>query len=84
MRIVEYFVDAQDTARLHVAALIDTDIQNERILAFAEPFNAKYVPSLLSSLFLPSLPPFEIGFISCAEIKKRHPPYSSETVPRPK
>ena len=46
--IIEYFVDVQDTGRLHVAALNDPDVQNERIIAFAAPFNAKYLPSLLS------------------------------------
>lgn len=35
----QYFVDVQDTARLHVSALIDNDVQNERLFAFAEPFN---------------------------------------------
>lgn len=35
----QWFVDVQDTARLHVAALISPDIQNERIFAFAEPYN---------------------------------------------
>lgn len=35
----QYFVDVRDTARLHVAALTDADIQNERVFAFAEPFN---------------------------------------------
>ena len=29
----------KDTARLHASALIDPDVENERILAFAEPFN---------------------------------------------
>jgi nucleoside-diphosphate-sugar epimerase len=35
----EWFVDVQDCARLHVACLINPDVQNERIFAFAEPFN---------------------------------------------
>ncbi|RAL59679.1 hypothetical protein DID88_000312 [Monilinia fructigena] len=35
----QHFVDVQDTARLHVSALINTDVQNERLFAFAEPFN---------------------------------------------
>ncbi|ESZ89618.1 hypothetical protein SBOR_9994 [Sclerotinia borealis F-4128] len=35
----QYFVDVQDTGRLHVSALIDEDVKNERIFAFAEPFN---------------------------------------------
>ncbi|CAO1603812.1 hypothetical protein XANCAGTX0491_007391 [Xanthoria calcicola] len=35
----QWMVDVQDTARLHVAALIDPDVENQRILAFAHPFN---------------------------------------------
>ncbi|KAB8290034.1 hypothetical protein EYC80_010360 [Monilinia laxa] len=35
----QHFVDVQDTARLHVSALINADVQNERLFAFAEPFN---------------------------------------------
>lgn len=34
----QYFVDVQDTGRLHVAAITNPEIQNERIFAFAEPF----------------------------------------------
>ena len=30
-------VNVKDTARLHVAALLDPDVENERILAFAHP-----------------------------------------------
>jgi len=37
--ILEWFVDVRDTARLHIAALIFPDVKNERIFAFAEPFN---------------------------------------------
>ncbi|TGO58120.1 hypothetical protein BCON_0058g00020 [Botryotinia convoluta] len=36
----QYFIDVQDTGRLHVSALIDEDVKNERLFAFAEPFNA--------------------------------------------
>ncbi|KAI7139778.1 hypothetical protein KC352_g29742, partial [Hortaea werneckii] len=35
----QYFVDVRDTARLHVAALIDPKCDGQRIFAFAEPFN---------------------------------------------
>ena len=35
----QWMVDVKDNARLHVSALIDPDVENERILAFAEPFN---------------------------------------------
>lgn len=34
-------MNVQDTARLHVAALTDPNIQNERIFALSEPFNNK-------------------------------------------
>ncbi|KAF8863136.1 NAD(P)-binding protein [Acephala macrosclerotiorum] len=36
----QWFVDVQDCARLHVAALIDPDVKNERLFAYAETFNA--------------------------------------------
>ncbi|KAE8447770.1 hypothetical protein EG329_010164 [Mollisiaceae sp. DMI_Dod_QoI] len=35
----QWFVDVQDDAILHVAALTNPDVKNERIYAFAEPFN---------------------------------------------
>ena len=35
----EYFVNVQDNARLHLAALIHPDVENERIYAFADPYN---------------------------------------------
>ena len=31
-------MDVRDTARLHVAALVDPDVKDERIFAFAEPY----------------------------------------------
>ena len=35
----QWMVDVRDTARLHVAALVDPEVKGERILAFAHPFN---------------------------------------------
>lgn len=35
---LEYFVDVQDAALLHVAAAILPDVKGERIFGFAEPF----------------------------------------------
>ncbi|KAF7950565.1 hypothetical protein EAE96_007847 [Botrytis aclada] len=32
-------VDAEDTARLHIAGLVDPEVVNERIFAYSEPFN---------------------------------------------
>ncbi|KAJ4256247.1 hypothetical protein NW762_009327 [Fusarium torreyae] len=43
----EYFVDVQDTARLHVAGAILSDVQGERIFAWAEPFNFDSILAVL-------------------------------------
>ena len=49
-RGIEYFVDVRDVARLHVAALTDPDIKNERVFAFAEPFNWNDILRVLRKL----------------------------------
>jgi hypothetical protein len=36
---LEYFIDVRDTARLHVAALLDPEIQSSRIFAYAHALN---------------------------------------------
>lgn len=46
----QWMVDVQDTARLHVAALIDPDVEGQRILAFAHPFNWNDVLACLRKL----------------------------------
>ncbi len=46
----QWMVDVQDTARLHVAALVDPDVENQRILAFAHPFNWNDVLACLRKL----------------------------------
>lgn len=46
----EYCVDVVDTARLHVAALTDTSIANERILACAMPFAWPPVVEIIKKL----------------------------------
>ncbi|KAI9743079.1 MAG: hypothetical protein M1818_003374 [Claussenomyces sp. TS43310] len=35
----QYFIDVRDVARLHLVGLVNPDVHNERIFAFAEPFN---------------------------------------------
>lgn len=35
----QYFIDIEDTALLHLAALTQPDVQNERILGFVEPYS---------------------------------------------
>lgn len=39
----EWFIDVQDVARLHVAGLLNPDLENERILGFAEKFNVSRI-----------------------------------------
>lgn len=47
----EYFVDVRDTARLHVAALINPSVKSERIFAFAEPYNWTAMFSILRKAY---------------------------------
>ncbi|KAL8825860.1 MAG: hypothetical protein Q9170_007630 [Blastenia crenularia] len=47
----QWVVDVQDTARLHVAALMDPEVESQRILAFAEPFNFNDVLGCLRKLY---------------------------------
>ncbi|KAK5675794.1 hypothetical protein LTS10_011525 [Elasticomyces elasticus] len=47
---LQWFVNVQDTARLHVSALLDPDCNGERTLAFAAPFNGNDVLAALRKL----------------------------------
>lgn len=47
---IEWFVDVEDNARLHVCALLDSDIKHERIFAFAQPQNWTDVIGILRKL----------------------------------
>lgn len=46
-----WMVNVKDTARLHVSALMDPRVENERILAYAEPFNGNDVLAKLRRLY---------------------------------
>ena len=46
----QWMVDVKETARLHVAALINPEVENERILAFAYPFNCNDILACLRKL----------------------------------
>ncbi|KAH8893568.1 NAD(P)-binding protein, partial [Thozetella sp. PMI_491] len=48
--LLEYYVDVGDCARLHVSALLDSSVENERIFAFAREFNWTDVISILRKL----------------------------------
>jgi hypothetical protein len=45
-----YMVNVIDTARLHVTALLEDDVQNERLFACAEPFNYTKVVEVLREI----------------------------------
>ena len=44
-------VNVKDTARIHVAALLDPEVANERILAFAYPYNWNDILAVLRKLY---------------------------------
>ena len=46
----QYNVDVRDVARVHVAALLEHDVKNERLFAFAEPYNYSRVVDILKKL----------------------------------
>ncbi|KAJ9232871.1 hypothetical protein C8Q69DRAFT_489074 [Paecilomyces variotii] len=46
----QWFVDVEDTARLHVIALLDPDVKSERLFAFAAPQNWTDVIGILRKL----------------------------------
>lgn len=46
----QYNVDVRDVARVHVAALLEPDVENERLFAFAEPFNYSRVVDILRTI----------------------------------
>ena len=49
--MTEYFIDTEDTALLHVAALIHPDVISERVFAYNTPFNWNVVLAALRKLY---------------------------------
>lgn len=47
----EFFIDVNDTALIHVGALLHPDVKNERLFAFAEPQNWNTVIDTLKKLY---------------------------------
>jgi nucleoside-diphosphate-sugar epimerase len=47
----QWFVDVVDTARLHIAALLSKEIANERLFAYAEPWNWNDILRILRARF---------------------------------
>jgi hypothetical protein len=45
-----YMVNVEDTARLHIAALVEEDVRGERLFAFAEPINYSSIVSALKKV----------------------------------
>ncbi|OAP58308.1 hypothetical protein AYL99_07398 [Fonsecaea erecta] len=60
----QWYVDVRDDARVHVAALLDPEVQNERLFAFAGPYNWTDIINILNKLRpennkIPKAPPNE-------------------------
>ena len=47
---IEWFVDVTDCGRLHVAALLDKSIEQQRIFATAEPFTWTDIVAILCKI----------------------------------
>lgn len=46
----QWSVDVRDVARAHVSALLEADVQNERLFAFAEPYNYSRIVEVLKKV----------------------------------
>lgn len=46
----EWYADVRDNARVHIAALLDPNVNRKRIFAFAHPFNWTDVVTILKKL----------------------------------
>lgn len=51
IKMLDFFVDVQDNARLHVAALIHPGVLNERIFAYAQPYTWRGVQRAVQALY---------------------------------
>lgn len=49
--MIDFYVDVQDNARLHVAALLHPQVSSERIFAYAAPYTWKDVQTTLAKLY---------------------------------
>jgi nucleoside-diphosphate-sugar epimerase len=47
----QYYINVQDNARVHVAALIFSDVENERLFTFAHPFSWNDILAALRKLY---------------------------------
>jgi nucleoside-diphosphate-sugar epimerase len=47
----QYYINVQDNARVHVAALIYSDVQNERLFTFAHPYTWNSILAVFRKLY---------------------------------
>lgn len=47
----QYYINVQDNARVHVAALVYSDVQDERLFTFAYPYNWNDILAVLRKLY---------------------------------
>lgn len=72
----EWFVNVEDCTRLHVVALVNPDVNGERIFAFATPFNWTDIVKILRKLrpnidLIPDPPPNEGRDLSDVILSRR-------------
>ncbi|OGM43401.1 cinnamoyl-CoA reductase [Aspergillus bombycis] len=65
----QWFVDVEDAARLHVAAVLDGRVKSERLFAFATPYNWTDIVDILRTAFplnssIPQAPENEVRDLS--------------------
>lgn len=51
MIVAEHFIDVQDNARLHLIALTNPSVKNERLFGFAAPYNWNDILAILRELY---------------------------------
>ncbi|KAJ5900145.1 NAD(P)-binding protein [Penicillium taxi] len=72
----QWFVDVEDCARLHLVALLDPSVRDERIFAFAEPQNWNDVVAILKQLrpentLIPNAPSVDVRDLTDVKPAKR-------------
>lgn len=70
---IDFYIDVEDTARLHLAALLHPDLKSRRIFAYAEPYTWKSIQDVLRSVyadkvFAPDIPDHPLDRSIIAEL----------------
>jgi hypothetical protein len=64
-----WYVDVDDTARVHVAALLSKSVNNERIFAFARPYSWNQVLAIMRMIYPTRKFPGDIPGVKMSKLK---------------